>query len=51
VTGEPAAPAAVFSGSAAQLYLSLWNRADEITASGPGDLVEQWRASVRVNWS
>ena len=37
------------SGTAAQLYLGLWNRGDEITASG--DFVERWRAAQRIRWS
>lgn len=40
-----------FSGTAVQLYLSLWNRADEITTNGRPDIVEQWRSHVRVRWS
>jgi uncharacterized protein (TIGR03083 family) len=40
-----------FSGTAAQLYLSLWNRADEITAAGRSDVLEQWRARIRIRWS
>jgi uncharacterized protein (TIGR03083 family) len=40
----------VFSGSAAQLYLSLWNRADEISTDRP-DVLELWREMVRVRWS
>jgi uncharacterized protein (TIGR03083 family) len=41
----------VFSGTAGQLYLSLWNRADEITTAGRPDIVDQWRSLVRVSWS
>ena len=41
--GETERPEAVFSGTASQLYLSLWNRADEITSNGRSDLVDQWR--------
>jgi len=37
----------VFTGSAVQLYLSLWNRADEITAHGRADAVDHWRSHVR----
>jgi uncharacterized protein (TIGR03083 family) len=44
-------PDAVLSGTAAQLYLSLWNRADEISASGRSDFVDQWRQQIRVRWS
>jgi uncharacterized protein (TIGR03083 family) len=49
--GETATPDAVFSGTAVQLYLALWNRSEDFTADGPADLLEQWRSSVRVRWS
>jgi uncharacterized protein (TIGR03083 family) len=49
--GETAAPDAVFSGSAVGLYLALWNRSEDFTATGPKELVEQWRISVQVRWS
>jgi uncharacterized protein (TIGR03083 family) len=42
---------AVLSGSAAQLYLSLWNRADELTAEGRPDLLAEWRRQIRIRWS
>jgi uncharacterized protein (TIGR03083 family) len=43
-------PDAVLSGTAVQLYLSLWNRADEITTEGRAGVLEEWRAQVRVRW-
>lgn len=49
--GGTGTPDAVFAGSAVQLYLSLWNRADEISVTGRSDLVAQWRSAVRVRWS
>ena len=49
--GGTGRPEAVFSGSAVQLYLSLWNRADQITTDGRPDLVEQWRKQIRIRWS
>lgn len=49
--GEAESPAAVVSGSAAQLYLSLWNRADEMTTQGRSDVIQQWRAQVRIRWT
>jgi uncharacterized protein (TIGR03083 family) len=49
--GQGAQPAVVFSGTAGQLYLSLWNRADEIAVDGPPDVLDQWRSQVRVSWS
>lgn len=50
-SGEAERPEAVFSGTAVQLYLSLWNRADEMTTEGRSDVVDQWRSQVRVRWS
>jgi uncharacterized protein (TIGR03083 family) len=49
--GRTGRPEAVFSGTAVQLYLSLWNRADEITTDGRPDLVDQWRKQIRIRWS
>ncbi len=49
--GETSQPEAVFSGTAAQLYLSLWNRADEITAEGRPDVLDSWRSQIRIRWS
>ena len=49
--GSTGTPDAVFAGSAVQLYLSLWNRADEICVTGRSDLVAEWRAAIRVRWS
>ena len=37
----------VLEGSAVALYLTLWNRSDEVTADG----FELWRDLARVNWS
>lgn len=39
-----------FSGTAVQLYLSLWNRSKEITTHGRSDVVDQWRSQIRVRW-
>jgi uncharacterized protein (TIGR03083 family) len=44
-------PEVVLSGTAVQLYLSLWNRADEITSNGRSDLLDQWRKQIRIRWS
>ncbi|MEH0986384.1 maleylpyruvate isomerase family mycothiol-dependent enzyme [Micromonospora sp. CPCC 205556] len=41
----------VFSGTAVQVYLSLWNRADEITTEGRSDVVDQWRSQIQIRWS
>ena len=43
-------PDAVLSGTAVQLYLSLWNRADEISAEGRTDVLDLWRSQVQVRW-
>ncbi len=48
--GEAEPPEVVLSGTAVQLYLSLWNRADEMTTQGRSDVVDQWRAQVHVRW-
>ena len=48
--GATGGPAAVLSGTAVQVYLSLWNRADELTTEGRPDLVGQWRKQVRIRW-
>jgi uncharacterized protein (TIGR03083 family) len=42
---------ATFAGTAAQLYLGLWNRGDEITATGRPDVLDAWRKGQRVRWS
>jgi len=42
---------ATFVGTAAQLYLGLWNRGDEIACTGEPTVLERWRASRHVTWS
>jgi uncharacterized protein (TIGR03083 family) len=52
--GEGAAaevPDVSFTGTAAQLYLSLWNRGEEMVTEGREDALEIWRKQVRVRWS
>jgi uncharacterized protein (TIGR03083 family) len=49
-TASPKADA-VFSGSAAQLYLGLWNRGDEITVGGEPGLLTRWRERQHVTWA
>jgi uncharacterized protein (TIGR03083 family) len=49
--GEAGRPDVVFSGTAVQLYLSLWNRADEITSSGRSGVADEWRSQIRVLWN
>lgn len=41
----------VLTGSAAQLYLGLWNRGDEIVTSGRTGLLARWRETQRIKWS
>lgn len=41
---------ATLTGTAAQLYLGLWNRGAEITAAG-ADVMTRWREAARVTWS
>lgn len=37
------------AGTAAQAYLALWNRGDEVACTDP-DLLDRWRQDVRVGW-
>ncbi|MGH3411649.1 MAG: maleylpyruvate isomerase family mycothiol-dependent enzyme [Marmoricola sp.] len=39
----------VLTGTAAQLYLGLWNRGDEVVTSGSGFL-DEWRRQMHVEW-
>jgi uncharacterized protein (TIGR03083 family) len=48
--GETGRRDVVFSGTAVQLYLSLWNRATEITTTGRSDVVDQWRSQIQIRW-
>ena len=43
----------VLSGSAAELYLLLWNRTADssVAMTGNVDLMAHWRGNVRVRWS
>lgn len=50
-TGTVDDPDAVIAGTAADLYLGLWNRADGVQVSGRADVIERWREQVRVRWS
>ena len=42
---------AVLTGSAAALYLGLWNRGDDIAETGTVDALGHWREQVTVTWS
>jgi uncharacterized protein (TIGR03083 family) len=50
-SGATDRPDAVFTGTAVQLYLTLWNRADEITSEGRPEVLDQWRSNIRIRWS
>ncbi|HKE66898.1 MAG TPA: maleylpyruvate isomerase family mycothiol-dependent enzyme [Micromonosporaceae bacterium] len=51
-TRDDATPAAAtFSGTAVQLYLTLWNRADEVDADAPPNLLADWRSAIRIRWN
>lgn len=39
------------TGTAAQIYLALWNRGDEVAITGDDTLLDRWRAAQRVRWS
>lgn len=41
---------ATLTGTAAQLYLGLWNRGTEIVETGQRDVLSRWRRRVRVRW-
>ncbi|HWU48003.1 MAG TPA: maleylpyruvate isomerase family mycothiol-dependent enzyme [Humibacter sp.] len=40
-----------FSGTAAALYLGLWNRGAELVEEGSVPALEMWRTEQRVRWS
>lgn len=42
---------AMLTGTAAALYLGLWNRGDDIAENGTVDALGHWREQVRVTWS
>jgi uncharacterized protein (TIGR03083 family) len=43
--------AATLTGTAAGVYLALWNRGDAVTLDGRADMLDRWRATQRVRWS
>ena len=49
--GSAPHPDATLTGSAAALYLGLWNRGDEIAEHGDAPVLGLWRDKVRVRWS
>jgi uncharacterized protein (TIGR03083 family) len=48
-TGPADRPVVTVSGRAAELYLGLWNRGDELVVSDPAFL-DAWRRTVTVGW-
>lgn len=50
VRGVTWSPDALITGTALELYLGLWNRAEHLNAEGRDDVVELWRQQVRVLW-
>jgi uncharacterized protein (TIGR03083 family) len=51
VSAEADGAATTIAGSAAEAYLALWNRGDEVEVSGRTELLDRWRATQRVTWS
>jgi uncharacterized protein (TIGR03083 family) len=41
---------ATFRGTAAGLYLGLWNRGEDFIVDGRADVLAEWRARQRVTW-
>ena len=50
-TADTVDAAATLTGTAASLYLGLWNRGDDVMLSGRVDVMDRWRAAQRVRWS
>jgi len=42
--------AVTLTGSAAAIYLGLWNRGDELTCLGDPEFLARWRAVQQVFW-
>ena len=49
--GEASDVAATIAGTAAQLYLALWNRGEEIKIEGDAGVLDRWRATQRIRWT
>jgi len=47
----PGEAPSTLSGTAAALYLALWNRGDEAEANGPIDVLKRWHAAQRIGWT
>lgn len=52
VTRDTESPVSVveITGSAAEIYLGLWNRGDELALRGDDELLARWRSTQRVRW-
>jgi uncharacterized protein (TIGR03083 family) len=50
VTTGAGAADATFAGTAAELYLGLWNRGAEFATDGRAEILATWRAHQRVTW-
>ena len=51
IADQPArSPRLSISGTAAAIYLGLWNRGDELTLTGDLTLMDRWRATQKVRW-
>ncbi len=48
--GDDGTADAEFSGTAAQVYVSLWNRADELTVKGRTETLDEWRHAIKIRW-
>ncbi|HEX9259535.1 MAG TPA: maleylpyruvate isomerase N-terminal domain-containing protein, partial [Acidimicrobiales bacterium] len=42
---------ATVTGTAASIYLALWNRGDEVELTGRPDLLARWRQHQKITWS
>ncbi|MGV1007952.1 MAG: maleylpyruvate isomerase family mycothiol-dependent enzyme [Dermatophilaceae bacterium] len=49
--GQHGIPDVTLEATAAQLYLGLWNRGEEIAGDGAHDFLARWRSGQRVTWS
>lgn len=43
-------PRLSIGGSAAAIYLGLWNRSNELTLAGDETVMERWRTTQRIRW-
>ena len=51
ITAESDAAAdATFRGTAAEVYLGLWNRGIEMVSTGRAGVRNQWSEQIRVQW-